>query len=99
MTKHNGFTPPATILAIWGYEPPRKDEYPMAYVVGSPCGTRGQESAPTSRIAYREVDYGDHRLGFFDVFIMVGGEERQVVSVGARAVAEVHYAQDEGPTQ
>ena len=47
----------------------------------------------TSRIAYREVDYGDHGLGFFDVFVEVDGEERQIVSVAARAIAEIHYAQ------
>ena len=94
-TKHNGHVATAAIFGIWGHDPHRKDEYPMAYVVGLPCGTRFQESAPTSRIAYREVDYGDHRLGFFDVFVEVGGKERQIVSVAARAVAEIHYAQPE----
>ena len=95
MTKFNGpATPaPAAILGIWGHEPKREGEYPMAYVVGSPCGTLGQEETITSRIAYREMDYGDHGLGFFDVSVEVDGEERLIVSVAARAVAEIHYAQ------
>ena len=92
MTKHNGFTPPAKILGIWGHEPKREGEYPMAYLVGAPCGARGQEQTPTSQIVYREMDFGDYILGFFDIFVEIDGEERQIVSVATRAVAEIHYA-------
>ena len=82
---------PAAILGIWGHEPKREGEYPTAYVVGAPCGTFGNEATLVSRIAYREVNYGDHALGFFDIFVEVDGKERQIVSMAARAVAEIHY--------
>ena len=92
MTKINGHpATPAAILGIWGHEPKREGEYPTVYMVGAPCGTFGNEATLTSRIAYREVNYGDHALGFFDVFVEVDGEERQIVSMAARAVAEIHY--------
>lgn len=91
MTKINGPATPAAILGIWGHEPRREGEFPLAYVVNAPCGTRGQEETITSRIAYREMDYGDYILGFFDIFIEVDGDERQIASVAARAVAEIHY--------
>ena len=93
MTKLNGPACAAIIVGIWGHEPKREGEFPLAYLVGLPCGTHGDGEAITSRIAYREVDYGDHRLGFFDIFIMVDGDERQIASVAARAIAEIHYAQ------
>ena len=81
---------PATIFGILGHEPNRKDEYPMAYMVGSLCGPQGNEQT-TSRISYREIDYGDHRLGFFDIFVEVDGEEQHISSMAARAIAEIHY--------
>ena len=93
MTKINGPATPAAVLGIWGHEPRREEEFPLAYVVNAPCGTRGQEETITSRIAYREMDYGDYILGFFDIFIEVDGDERQIAAVAARAVAEIHYAQ------
>ena len=95
MTKYNGPATPAGILGIWGHEPNRTGEYPAAYVLGAPCGTYDQEDTYVCRIAYRETDYGDHRLGFFEVFVEVEGEERHIVSMAARAVAEIHYAQPE----
>ena len=76
------------IKGICGMEPSREGEYPCAYYVGSQFGNAGIEPCGiVTEIRYREDNYGDHGLGWYDVFI---GEVR-VASMQARAVADIFY--------
>lgn len=75
------------ITAIYGVEPMREGEYPMAHVVGSDSNINGRDKVRVEWIERREENYGDHGLSWFDV--LSGG--KVVASVQARAVAEVHY--------
>lgn len=72
------------IKAIFGMEPMREGEYPMAYIVGSPPGGH---DCDVIKIEFREDVYGDHGEGWFDVF----DEDGIIGSVNVRSVAEVHY--------
>lgn len=73
------------IRAIYGPEPLREGEYPTTYIVGS--NAYDARLGPVERITYREEFYGDHGLGWFDVFTAEG----RIASMSARQVAEVHY--------
>ena len=79
------------IKAIYGIEPMREGEYPMAHVVGLTSHINGRGPVRVDRIERREENYGDHGLSWFD--ILSGGVV--VASVQARAVGEIHYSQEE----
>lgn len=68
------------INAIYGTEPMREGEYPTSFLVG-------YGKPPVEAITYREHNYGDHGLGWFDVTV----EGQVVASMAARAVAEIRY--------
>lgn len=74
------------VQAIYGHEPLREKEYPFAYEVGKlvamPVGNC------VERIEFREDNYGDHGLGWFDVWLEDGN---LLASVNVQAVAEVRY--------
>lgn len=76
------------IRAIFGAEPMRKGEYPTAYIVGSPA--LSSDHVVTS-IAYREDNYGDHALGWYDIWV----GETLLASMSARHVAEIHFQVEE----
>lgn len=80
--------PNQPISGLFGHEPGREGEYPSAHRVGFPL-IAGQP--PVDLITYREDNFGDHGLGWFDVH--AGG--RIVASVAARAVAEIHYTEEQ----
>lgn len=81
MSKRNG--PAGQVKLLIGHEPPREGEYPSSYQVGSVAAGVGK----VSRIEYREDFYGDHSLGWFDIYVV----DRVALSVSARAVAEIRY--------
>lgn len=74
------------VAAVYGPEPNREGEYPTAFIVGQNCGAMG-ETLVVERIDYREDNFGDHGLGWFDVF----ADGKRVASLSARHVAEVRY--------
>lgn len=82
---------PRQITAIYGLEPQREGEYPIAHVVGSDSHIAGRGKMPIAWIERREENYGDHGLSWFDV--LSGG--KVVASIQARAVAEIHYGPEE----
>ena len=73
-----------TISAIYGAEPRRDGEYPSIYIVGQSDWRKGPS---VTSIKYREDNFGDHGVGWFDVY---AGEAR-LASMGARHVAEIIY--------
>lgn len=73
---------PDTIKRIFGAEPMREGEYPATYQVGFNGVTA---------IKLRADYYGDHSLAWFDVF----ADESLIASMSARAVAEIHYEQEQ----
>ncbi len=73
------------VKAIYGHEPLRADEYPASYMIGGRIGSGGEV---VERIEFREDNFGDHGLGWYDVF----ANGRRVLSMQSRAVAEVHYS-------
>jgi hypothetical protein len=75
--------PAKTIIRIFGFEPMRENEFPSAFIVGTPI--RGTE--PVSKIEPRQDYRGDHAIGWFDVYV----GDQLVASMNERAVAEVHY--------
>lgn len=75
------------ITAIYGVEPLREGEYPMAYVVGSESEIAGRGRFKVEWIERRDEHFGDHGLSWYDV--LSGG--KIIASVQARAVAEIHY--------
>ena len=83
---------PRHITAIYGVEPGRENEYPMAHVVGSDSHIAGRGKAKIDAIERREENYGDHGLSWFDLM----SDGQLVGSVQARAVAEIHYSAEEG---
>ena len=74
------------IMSIYGAEPMREAEYPQAYIVGHPPGAASDDLIVT-KIEFREDNYGDHGLGWFDVW----AGETLLASMSARHVADVHY--------
>lgn len=72
-------TTPLTIRWICGFEPMREGEYPTMFEVGKNGVTR---------IAVTNENYGDHDIGWFDVYF----GDRLLQRMSARAVAEVRYA-------
>ena len=76
------------IKGIWGAEPMRKDEYQQCYIVGSPAMASNHM---ITRIACRHDNYGDHALGWYDIW----SGETLIASMSARYVAEIHYQVDE----
>ena len=79
--------PMETIKAVFGAEPRREGEYPTMWVV-----SQEYEGRTITHILFREDNYGDHGLGWFDIF---SGEIR-LASMSARETTEVHY---QFPTQ
>lgn len=77
----------ATISAIYGMEPGREGEYPMAHRVGQQSRWADGTLFTVSRIERREDNFGDHGLLWFDVF----DGDKLAHSMQGRAVAEVHY--------
>lgn len=80
-----------TIKGIWGHEPMREREYPLRYVVGESAddaAVSNNSGGIVLSITYREDNYGDHGIGWFDVW---GPENTLIAAVAARAVAEVQY--------
>lgn len=75
------------IAAIYGEEPHRENEYPFGYVVGNDCYNMGHHFRVTA-IMSREDNYGDHGIGWFDVF----SGEHLIASISQRHVAQVHFA-------
>jgi hypothetical protein len=69
---------------IAGHEPVRGGEYPIFHRAGQPVAPGDVE---IEQITYRHANYGDHGLGWFDVW--AGG--MVIKSVAARAVAEIKY--------
>ena len=70
------------IRALYGVEPMRENEYPAGFTVGHQSGGK-----TVDRITYREHNYGDHGIGWYDVY----AGEHCIASMNVRAVAEVHY--------
>lgn len=70
------------IKAIYGPEPMREGEYPAGYEVGFKTA-----AGDVTAIRSRHENFGDHGIGWFDVFV---GEKR-FASMNHRAVAEVYY--------
>ena len=54
-----------TIKAIYGMEPMREGEYPSGFEVGKPFGGG---SDTVSEIKERHDNFGDHGIGWFDVY-------------------------------
>lgn len=79
--------PNLPVKTLIGHEPGREGEYPSLFAIGTPMR---QGQPPVDLITYREDNYGDHGLGWFDV--SAGGQI--IASVAARAVAEIHYDQE-----
>jgi hypothetical protein len=75
------------ITAIYGVEPGREAEYPIAHAVGSESHIAGRGKVKVEWIERRHENYGDHGLDWFDVL----SAGIVVASVQARAVAEIHY--------
>jgi len=75
---------PNPIKSIWGQEPLREGEYPQHYIVGSPVMSG---DIIVTKIEFREDNYGDHGLGWFDIWAETG----LIASMSARAVSEIHY--------
>lgn len=73
------------IKAIYGAEPNREGEYPSTFAIGQHCGLLYPGSV--TEIRYREQNFGDHGIGWFDVY---GGDVR-IASLNTRFVAEIHY--------
>jgi len=82
--------PDQPVKTLIGHEPGREGEYPSLFTIGTPMRS-GQP--PVDLITYREDNFGDHGLGWFDVH--AGG--RIIASVAARAVAEIHYSEEQQP--
>lgn len=79
--------PQKVVRAIYGHEPHREGEYPVAHAVGAPL--RGSTAGiVVDAIKYREDNYGDHGLGWYDIV----ANDQIALSISARAVAEIHYA-------
>lgn len=72
------------IAMIVGHEPDREGEYPSVFKVGIPVRFN---LAPVDLIEYREANYGDHAIGWFDVH----AGSKVIASMAARAVSEIHY--------
>lgn len=70
---------PLPIRWICGHEPMREGEYPTMFEVGKNGVTK---------IECMTEDYGDHGVGWFDVYF----GERVMQRMQVRAVAEVRYA-------
>lgn len=68
------------IKAIFGMEPRREGEFPMAYIAGD---------GNVASILRREENLGSYGITWFDI---VGDGENIIVSVNALAVSEIHYA-------
>lgn len=78
--------PKPPIQMIVGAEPLRAGENPRFYCVGQASGFN-TGNWPVKSITYRVDDYGDHGLGWYDVW----SHDSLIASVAARAVAEVIY--------
>lgn len=68
---------PQPIKAIYGHEPMREGETPEAYIVGHNS---------VARIEHEMHNYGDHGIGWYNVFREDGA---MVASMQERAVASV----------
>ena len=79
------------ITAIYGIEPGREGEAPLAHVVGFNSHIAGRGQLPIDQIKRRDENYGDHGLSWFDAL----SAGIVVASVQARAVAEIHYGEDD----
>ena len=77
-----------TVRGVVGVEPNREGEYPPTAFVGDYVD--GSDDKVTA-IERREDYFGDHGIAWFDVF----AGDRLVKTLGARYVAEVHYADEE----
>jgi len=81
-----------TITAIYGMEPKRDGEFPLAHIVGGQSfvvhGNVSTEPFITTAITRRTEGFGNYGISWFDVSSANGVE----LSVQAFAVAEVHYA-------
>ena len=81
-----------TITAIYGMEPKRDGEFPLAHIVGGQSfvvhGQANTEPFITTAITRRAENMGSYGIAWFDVSSTNGVE----LSVQAMAVAEVHYA-------
>ena len=75
------------VLAIYGNEPPRADEFPTAHVVGSESWVQPGARLKVTSIVYREQNLGTYGIGWYDVF----SDDVLMTSMNATAVAEVHY--------
>lgn len=75
------------ITAIYGIEPLREGEYPIAHVVGSESEIAGRGKLRVGWIERRHENYGDHGLDWFDIL----SDGKVVASIQARAVAEIHF--------
>ena len=76
------------IKGVVGAEPNREGEYPFMVFVGDSVD---ESDDNVTAIERREDYYGDHAIAWFDVF----AGDRLVKTLGARYVAEVHYADEE----
>lgn len=88
MSSKNG--PAGQVETLIGHETGREGEVPMLYSVGIPIPKNGMVSLTkpsVDRITYREDYYGDHALGWYDVYV----GDQVAASVAARAVAEIQY--------
>lgn len=78
-----------SIKAIWGAEPMREGESPDYFEVG-----RARNPFPTvTRIERRDEFFGDHSIGWFDIF----SGENLAASMNVRHVATVLYADEDHP--
>lgn len=77
-----------TIRAIFGHEPMREGEYPSTFIVGQKVfGPDLRDGATVTRIVRRDENFGDHGIGWFDVY----ADKTLIRSISHRATAEVHY--------
>lgn len=74
------------IYAIFGMEPLRDQESPAVHMVGQVSSIAGYRHT-VDRIEYREQNFGDHGIGWFDVY---SGCVR-IASMTARSLSEVQY--------
>lgn len=75
------------IIAIYGMEPMREGEYPSGFQIGSKIAGRDEE---VTEIKRRDDNFGDHGIGWFDVY----AGESVAISMSLRATAEVVYDYD-----
>jgi hypothetical protein len=77
------------IVAIYGMEPQRADEYPTGHKVGQTSRWADGTVFTVIRIERREENMGTYGLLWFDIFY--GDGDRVACSMQGTAVAEVHY--------